>query len=337
MLFLLPRKNFGGMEYSAQKLINYFVSLLSLDVAVMVRKGGRNDTPYSNCDSSSVSIVGMYLRLLSTFKDRCRTLVVTNSAYSQLCVMLCPFKINCVYQLHCTIDFNSDISQIKKMLLKWYVAMASWRAKIFCVSESLAEEVSSYSFINSANVYFSPNVLDRERVRPVRPEKCVSFVGRFCDQKCPDRAVRVFDLLIKSDAAWQCFMIGSGDHEDRLKSKISEAIVWKGWVEQPFLYGGVLLFTSQYEGYGLVIIEALMNGYLVVARDAPHGPEDILRRIDKDMLLPFDAADNDYAVRIDNILKKYRDEKQCDMLLSNISQYMDYLDSVRKDSWILCL
>ncbi len=60
---------------------------------------------------------------------------------------------------------------------------------------------------------------------------------------------------------------------------IEERVIFKGFVENPLPYmahAELLSFTSDYEGMGMVLIEALACNTPVVSTNCPSGPSEIL-------------------------------------------------------------
>ena len=64
------------------------------------------------------------------------------------------------------------------------------------------------------------------------------------------------------------------------EKNIQEKISWLGWQEQPFSVvdqADLLLLHSKNEGFGLVLVEAMMRGIPCVAADCPVGPASIVQ------------------------------------------------------------
>lgn len=117
-----------------------------------------------------------------------------------------------------------------------------------------------------------------------------------------------FDVLI--DAAsklpnfpdWKIDIYGDGPERDALQRRIEDLelqnrITLQGYTEQPheaLREADIFVLPSQYEGFGLVIAEAMMHGVQVIAADCPHGPHgphELLDAGELGQLLPaHDAA-----------------------------------------------
>ncbi|WP_420590286.1 glycosyltransferase [Bacterioplanoides sp.] len=336
--FVLPKRYYGGMEVSNQKLMDYFSRNFSVTVSAYVQKGGGDNNPYICNSCETLSLTEIYFSVLKWYKNRRQTLFVINGVFPLLCMLLIPFRVNAVYQLHCTLEGNNELKQFKRIILKSLVAICTYRFKVYCVSESLADEVRGYKLSNYNAVSFSPNVLDDYKIRAFNDISRLSFVGRISHQKDPIFAVDVFREFSRTDTGLKLSMIGEGHLTNKIKQKASTLnIDFPGWLDQPYLAGSALLFTSNYEGYGLVIIEALANGCLVVARDAPHGPSDILSKIDKDMIVPFDSGPEAYVDCLNLLRSKYSSKVEREQLKDRIYNYLKYLNDIRFNSWDVLL
>ncbi len=113
--------------------------------------------------------------------------------------------------------------------------------------------------------------------------KSVIFVGRFSKQKNIGCLLRIWNVVHQSYPEWQLHIYGAyGDEQNVLISEIEQldanilvhnptSDIYKKYVEC-----SILLMTSQYEPFGLVLPEAMSCGLPVVAFDCPYGPADII-------------------------------------------------------------
>lgn len=107
-------------------------------------------------------------------------------------------------------------------------------------------------------------------------------VGSLKAQKNHALLLRAFAALPRPDA--RLMLLGHGDHEAALRALaaelgIAERVVFAGFHHDPGpFYAAADLFalSSDYEGFGNVIVEALFFGLRVVSTDCPAGPAEIL-------------------------------------------------------------
>jgi len=110
----------------------------------------------------------------------------------------------------------------------------------------------------------------------------VLFIGRL------ENTQKRLDVLLKALAAltgeWHLTVIGDGPDGPMLNAMatfldIESRVTWKGWMERPWdsvATASILALTSDFEGFGLVLVEALARGLPVLATDC-EGPTDIVR------------------------------------------------------------
>jgi glycosyltransferase involved in cell wall biosynthesis len=100
-------------------------------------------------------------------------------------------------------------------------------------------------------------------------------IGRFEKEKRFDRAIDALAVVRKHGHDAGLTLVGSGSGEDMLRNYAREQgvethCVFAKWTDdiRPHLSeADALLVTSEYEGYGMVIVEALAGGVPVIARD----------------------------------------------------------------------
>ena len=171
--------------------------------------------------------------------------------------------------------------------LLWYVKRYCFRRQakkaqmIVALTEGDAIEWRKFT----PNVCVIPNVvhLNKSNAYSECTAKSVMFVGRFSKQKDIGSLLRIWEIVHQRHPDWSLYIYGGyGEEQNILLSEIKQMDA-NIQVHDPtsdiiekYKESSVLLMTSLYEPFGLVLPEAMSCGLPVVAFDCPYGPADII-------------------------------------------------------------
>jgi glycosyltransferase involved in cell wall biosynthesis len=160
--------------------------------------------------------------------------------------------------------------------------------------------------------------------------KRIVYIGRLSEEKQPDW---VLDIAQKCNLP--LVVIGDGNLRNPLELKSSNLNIdvdFKGFVRQPWKlmsHGDLLIVPSQYEGDGLVVVEAIARRIPIVLNDIPD-----LRR--------FDLADVHYCLAVSDFVSRINENRisisnfvVSDKATNSILRDRDPTEIARK--WVLLL
>lgn len=161
-------------------------------------------------------------------------------------------------------------------------------AKVICVSSGVARDVAGLTAgLNSRIQVISnpvPPPLATVTRAPSDGRRRIAWVGRLSRAKNPALMIEAFCLLAsRSDA--ELLFIGDGDLRRELeamsaRSGLGERICFAGFQQDPgelLARCDLLALTSDWEGFGNVLVEAMYHGLPVVSTDSGGGVDDIIQ------------------------------------------------------------
>jgi glycosyltransferase involved in cell wall biosynthesis len=138
-----------------------------------------------------------------------------------------------------------------------------------------------------------------------------------------DIAHKRHDILLeaykKSNIKYPLYLVGDGEDREKILEIIIElnlekSVFLHGYEKNPYIWikkAKLLVLSSDFEGFGRVLIEALFLKTPIVSTDAPVGPNEILINNLREFLVPVGDADS-LAKSMKRALESYPEIKNYD-------------------------
>ena len=297
----------GGLERVLVEKANYLASHNGNEVFMLTISQGGHSFPFPLDDKVThvdlnipfytqyqYSGIRRLLSLRRLHRD-CRKGIRQQLNYINPDVILCPriefVKDICKVKGYTPLVFESHSSfwtsrferaGLLRRLHTWWMNQSAKQAQaVVTLTEG---DAAAWKKVNN-HVFVIPDVvhLNEKDVYSNVDAKSAVFVGRLSRQKNIGCLLSIWQLLRQRHPDWQLHVYGEkGDIEEPLWQQLHEEgngiTVHSPTTEILNVYQqhAMLLLTSRYEPFGMVLPEAMSCGLPVIAFDCPYGPADII-------------------------------------------------------------
>lgn len=232
-----------------------------------------------------------------------------------------------IFESHSTcLSTVFDHDGLLRRMRVWYQKIALKRVDMV-VALTHGDAVEWKKLTNKVQVI--PNVVHLNDTGQIckRSSHSIIYVGRDTEQKDLDSLMSIWRMVYQKHSDWQLH-IYSNTQRSADGVVVHEPI---GLMNEAYLNASVLVLTSLYEPFGLVLPEAMSFGLPVVAFDCPYGPADIIT----DSIDGFVIRDRNLKEFANRICQLIEDENLCiKMGKAGVVSSQDYRAAHIMPKWI---
>ena len=216
-------------------------------------------------------------------------LITTRPAFNLIAAKFAPAHVVTVAQEH--LNFNAHRPRLGREIKRHYSKLDA----LVVLTHDDRHDYSNLLAGSPTRVVRITNALPRLHGEPSRArEKIVLAAGRLTWQKGFDLLVDAFVPVAQQHPDWKLRIYGDGVRRTKLKRRVIRQDLYNN----VFLMGAtqrlgemmsrasVFALSSRYEGFGMVIVEAMSKGLPVVSTDCPRGPAEIIDPESDGILVP---------------------------------------------------
>ena len=303
----------SGMERVLTLKANYFAEHLGYDIHIILTDGKGNEPYYKlypsitthQLDINYDELYGLslpkrihrYWSKQKLFKKRLETCL--NEIEPDITISLLRRDINFINKMKDKsiklgeIHFNKSnyrefsdnclpgiIQRAVKQYWMWQLIRQVRQLKSFVVLSH--EDAAEWTELNNVTVIYNPLPFLPEQQSDNTPKQVIA-VGRYVPQKGFDRLISAWSIVNKKHPDWILRIYGDGMRE-QLQNQIYELGISPSCILEhstpdivdKYCKSSIFVLSSRYEGFGMVIIEAMACGVPPVSFTCPCGPRDII-------------------------------------------------------------
>lgn len=169
---------------------------------------------------------------------------------------------------------------------RWHRALPSFTRLVLLTDAAHQEIKEVCPIVNDEQLVTIPDpLMQREdsKVLSSLKNKNLVFVGRLSHEKGVMRLLRIWERIKKDLPDYTLSIFGNGDARKEMESYIKEhqiqGVKFMGFcdnLEEIYTQADLLLMTSDSEGFGMVLIEAMYYGVPCITFDCPVSPKEII-------------------------------------------------------------
>ena len=154
------------------------------------------------------------------------------------------------------------------------------------------QDALNWESVRSSVIIPNPLTLSTDTVAKCNSKKVIS-VGRYSEQKGYDILIKAWKLVNEKHPDWELIIYGEGELKPYLEQEIELNQLNTNVILHPpvsnivdkYLESAFYVMSSRFEGFGLVLTEAMLCGLPCISFDCPSGPREIIAHNEDGLLV----------------------------------------------------
>ena len=184
------------------------------------------------------------------------------------------------------------------------------------------EDRRNWKELDNVAIIHNPLPFMPEKISPLT-EKRVIAVGRYAYQKGFDMLLKAWSVVEKTCPDWTLTIRGDGNRSE-YEAMVDELNLDKSrcqileptrQIQDEYLKSSLLVMSSRFEGFGMVLVEAMACGLPVVSFDCPWGPRTIISDGEDGILV-----ENGNVIMLATALRRLIENEELRLSMSNAAR-----------------
>lgn len=226
-------------------------------------------------------------------------LILTAGTYSNLIAPLVAGGRPCILSEHLHMSTHLKSARFGKIIAA-LMRLRHHHYTVVAPAQGVVDDLKQYFAVTKSQAI--PHGIDptkilclaEEPVEYLPKEPYIVACGRLAAQKDYPTLLRAFAKARQAGIQENLVIVGGGEDEENLKKLakslgLTDVVHFFGHRDNPYPYmknASFFVLSSLWEGFGIVIIEAMALGLPCISTDCPSGPAEILRDGQHGLLVP---------------------------------------------------
>ncbi|TVZ10236.1 glycosyltransferase involved in cell wall biosynthesis [Cellulophaga sp. RHA_52] len=306
----------GGLERVLSIKASYFADAMQYNVHIIALNNDSSDLFYNFSKAitfHNVKATGNPFSYLNQYKEGLKNCLnkinpdIVSVCDDGLKGLLLPYIIGkpcpMIYERHVSKNIqikkgaSSFLGQLKNKITFKLMDLGAAKYNSFVVLTN--GNTKEWQLKNMSVIANPLSFFPEEKNLSLLNTKKVLAVGKQSYQKGYDRLLQSWKTVAEKHPDWELDIYGTISEKEQLPKLAEELGITRSVhfyapvknIAEKYQEASIYVMSSRYEGFGMVLTEAMAYGVPCVSFDCPHGPADIITHNKNGVLVPNDDCD----------------------------------------------